>query len=244
VALEQLLAEQIAYYDALSGEYADHALRLPGGEELEAALERFRPAGEVLEIACGPGTWPAQLLAHASNVTALDASRPNARPRPAAPPDARLRLIEAGMFSWHPERRYDVVFCGFWLSHVPPERVGSFWSLVEHSLRPRGRVFFVDDAHRSPEELIGEESGYAMRRRLNDGSCHRAVKVARTPAALEPQLRQLGWHSPSTRPRVRSIGVTAGARNRPARQPARSFAASPAQPRRARSCASSPGSIE
>jgi SAM-dependent methyltransferase len=193
VALEQLLSEQIAYYDALSGEYSDHALELPGGEELEAALERFRPAGEVLEIACGPGTWTPQLLAHATSVTALDASRQMLDIVRRRNPDPRLRLIHADTFSWRPDRRYDVVFFGFWLSHVPPERFRSFWALVEACLRPQGRVFFVDDAHRSAQELIGEESGYAIRRRLNDGSCHRAVKVAHTPAALERQLAQLGW---------------------------------------------------
>jgi hypothetical protein len=43
---------------------------------------------------------------------------------------------------------------GFWLSHVPLERFGAFWSLVDECLAPGGRVFFVDDAHRTPDELI------------------------------------------------------------------------------------------
>jgi trans-aconitate methyltransferase len=193
IALEQLLGEQIAYYDALSGEYSDHALQLPGGEELDAALERFRPAGDVLEIACGPGGWTSQLLAHAASVTALDASRQMLDIVWRRNPDPRLALIQADIFCWRPERRYDVVFFGFWLSHVPPERFRSFWALVGRCLRSQGRVFFLDDGHRSAEELIGEESGYAIRRRLNNGSCHRAVKVAHTPATLERQLTQLGW---------------------------------------------------
>jgi hypothetical protein len=29
-----------------------------------------------------------------------------------------------------PDRRYDVVFFGFWLSHVPLERFDAFWSMV------------------------------------------------------------------------------------------------------------------
>jgi hypothetical protein len=33
-----------------------------------------------------------------------------------------VRFICADLFAWSPERRYDVVFFGFWLSHVPLER--------------------------------------------------------------------------------------------------------------------------
>jgi len=57
VELERLLAEQVAYCRALAAEYGDHALDLPEGDELLAALAAFGPTGDVLEIACGPGTW-------------------------------------------------------------------------------------------------------------------------------------------------------------------------------------------
>jgi hypothetical protein len=53
--LGPLLAEQIAYYRACAPEYLDGALHAPGGEEIEAALDAFAPAGDVLELACGPG---------------------------------------------------------------------------------------------------------------------------------------------------------------------------------------------
>jgi hypothetical protein len=42
-------------------------------DELIAALDDFRPAGEVLELTCGPGTWTPQLLKHADHVTAVGA---------------------------------------------------------------------------------------------------------------------------------------------------------------------------
>lgn len=71
---DQLLAEQRAYYSALASEYLDQGLDLPGAAELANALEAFRPTGSVLELACGPGSWTPQLLRHASDVTAVDAS--------------------------------------------------------------------------------------------------------------------------------------------------------------------------
>jgi SAM-dependent methyltransferase len=71
---DRLLAEQRAYYSALAPEYLDQGLDLPGVAELTDALDAFRPAGSVLEFACGPGVWTPQLLRHASDVTAVDAS--------------------------------------------------------------------------------------------------------------------------------------------------------------------------
>ena len=71
---ERLLDEQVSYYRALAPDYLDQGLDLPGGDELTEALEAFRPTGSVLELACGPGVWTGQLLRHATDVTAVDAS--------------------------------------------------------------------------------------------------------------------------------------------------------------------------
>jgi hypothetical protein len=42
----RLLGEQVAYYRAVAAEYGDHALLEPGGDELDRALEAFKPAGD------------------------------------------------------------------------------------------------------------------------------------------------------------------------------------------------------
>ena len=102
-------------------------------------------------------------------------------------------FVETDVFGWQPDRRYDVVFFGFWLSHVPSERFESFWSLVADSLRPRGRVIFVDDAYRTADELIEGEASSTIRRRLNDGTAYRIVKVPHEPAELEQRLERIGW---------------------------------------------------
>lgn len=192
--LARLLADQVAYYRALAPDYLDGALDLPGGTELEAALDAFAPAGDVLELACGPGTWTPRLLRDAASVTAVDASPEMlalARERVAG--DERVRFVLADVFAWRPERRYDVVFFGFWLSHVPLDRFAAFWALVDDCLTPGGRVLFVDDAFRTPDELIEGEASATIRRRLKDGTAFRAVKVPHVPAELEARLAALGW---------------------------------------------------
>ena len=118
--LEQLLSQQAAYYHALGEGYLHQSLDLPGGQELAEALETFRPAGQVLELACGPGVWTGQLLRHATEVTAVDASPDMLAVAAAQVGSDRVRFVRADLFDWVPDRRYDVVFFGFWLSHVPP----------------------------------------------------------------------------------------------------------------------------
>jgi 2-polyprenyl-3-methyl-5-hydroxy-6-metoxy-1,4-benzoquinol methylase len=191
--LEPLLAEQVAYYRALAAEYDNHSIPAPGGSELATAVDSFHPTGSVLELACGSGLWTEQLLRHATSVTAVDAAPEMLAIASARVRDAKVRFIEANLFSWTPDRRYDVVFFAFWLSHVPLERIESFWSLVADCLKPQGRVFFIDDAYRSPDELVNGESSSRIRRRLNDGTAYQIVKIPHQPAELEERLGRLGW---------------------------------------------------
>ncbi len=191
---DRLLGEQAAYYRALAADYLDQGLDLPGGDELAEALAAFQPTGSVLELACGPAVWTGQLLRYATAVTAVDASQEMLAIAAARVGDERVRFIQADLFTWKPDRRYDVVFFGFWLSHVPAERFASFWSLVADCLKPAGRVFFADDAYRTPEELIEGPSSSTIRRQVPDGTAYRLVKVPHQPADLERRLRQLGWH--------------------------------------------------
>jgi SAM-dependent methyltransferase len=191
--LDRLLSEQLAYYRALAAGYLDQGLNLPGSDELTEALEAFQPTGSVLELACGPGVWTGKLLRYAAGVTAVDASPEMLAIAAARPGRERVRFIQADLFTWKPDRHYDVVFIGFWLSHVPAERFESFWSLVADCLKPGGRVFFADDAYRAPGELVEGPSSSTIRRQLSDGTTYRLVKVPHQPADLERQLRQLGW---------------------------------------------------
>jgi SAM-dependent methyltransferase len=192
--------EAIDYYRARAPEYAEGGIPELGEEELTAGwqalnaeIDRFAPTGDVLELACGPGTWTELLLRHASTLTAVDASPEMLALAAEKVRDERVRFIEADLFDWRPDRTYDVVFFGFWLSHVPLERFESFWATVGTCLGAGGRVLFVDDAFRTDDELIEGPGSATIRRHLNDGTAYRAVKVPHTPAGLERRIADLGW---------------------------------------------------
>jgi demethylmenaquinone methyltransferase/2-methoxy-6-polyprenyl-1,4-benzoquinol methylase len=54
-------------------------------------------------------------------------------------------------------------------------------------------VLFVDDAHRTEEELVEGAASATVERRLGDGAPHRAIKVPHEPDHLQREIRRLGW---------------------------------------------------
>jgi SAM-dependent methyltransferase len=199
LGLDELLAEQQRYYRARASTYSEEAFAPLGGAEAAALRRELGEAfdancrGDVLELACGPGTWTSMLAQRARTVTALDGAPEMLVQAARSAPGANVRFEQADLFSWRPARRYDAVFFGFFLSHVPEERFVSFWEAVGDALTPGGHVLFVDDAYRAPDELVyGPESPVIVRRREGaDG--FRIVKMPHTSSGLAARLDELGW---------------------------------------------------
>lgn len=209
----QLLDEQIAYYRARVPEFDEWYERKGFNDfgerwntvwfvELAAMvreIDAFAPQGRVLELACGTGWWTKELLRHTSDVTAVDASAEAlevARSRASG-----ARFVAADLFEWQPDGPYDVIFFGFWLSHVPADRFDEFWTKVRRGLSSGGRVFFIDNLGREIPDLDGERKFWKRERKpdgvvvrsLNDGREFRIVKHYYAPDELETRLSALGW---------------------------------------------------
>lgn len=208
-AAGDLDAELVRYYEARAGEYDDWYLRRGRYEhgpihdqawaaELDTAgcwLDGLVMSGDIVELAAGTGWW-STLLASKGTLSAYDAA--------GAPLDkARDRLLAHGLRAhlhvrdaWaEPERAVDALFTGFWLSHVPRERLGEFVALARRWLKPGGRFAAIDS-------LPDPQSGAAdttwldaevQRRRLSDGREFRVRKVLYPPGELEASLRAAGF---------------------------------------------------
>jgi 2-polyprenyl-3-methyl-5-hydroxy-6-metoxy-1,4-benzoquinol methylase len=209
---DTLVNEQIAYYRARAEEYDEWFFRRGRSDrgpelnqrwfdevdEVRGQLRSFDPSGHVLELACGTGLWTEQLLPYAEHITAVDAAAEVLAINQARVQSSVVEYVQANLFDWQPARQYNVVFFGFWLSHVPPERFDAFWKLVDSALAPGGRVFFVDSRYEPTStavdhQLEGEEAT-TVERRLNDGSQYRIVKVFYKADELAAQLAALGWN--------------------------------------------------
>jgi len=199
----------IDYYEARAPEYDDWYLRrgryvrgaihdAAWNAELDSAgrwLDGLPWNGEIVELAAGTGWW-SPLLASRGELSLYDAS-------PAALDRARERLVAHNLRAhlhvrdaWaEPDRAVDGLFLGFWLSHVPRERLGDFLALARRWLKLDGRFAAIDS-------LADAASGAAdhpepvddlATRRLADGREFTIVKVYYSPDELTAALGRAGF---------------------------------------------------
>jgi SAM-dependent methyltransferase len=206
-----LIESQREFYDLRAPDFGNEAVpdrRISGAmpsELVRALIDEFAPTGDVLELACGNGSFTRELVRHARTVTAIDGSPRMLERNRREVDDSRVTYVNADIFDWEPERRYDAVFFGFWLSHVPPVAFDEFWALVWSSLHAGGRVAFVDEDDRGTmnDDIHLVENVPVAPRTLRDGRSFDVVKVYWDPTELQDRLSSLGW-----RVAVRRVGET------------------------------------
>jgi demethylmenaquinone methyltransferase/2-methoxy-6-polyprenyl-1,4-benzoquinol methylase len=209
VAAPDIERAMVDYYDARAPEYDDWYLRrgryargaihdAAWAAELDMAgrwLDSQPLRGQIVELAAGTGWW-SPLLASKGELSMYDAA--------AGPLDrARERLVAHHLRAhlhlrdaWaEPDRAVDALFTGFWLSHVPRERLAEFLALVGRWLAPGGRFAFIDSL---PDPASGASDHPApaddvATRRLDDGRTFTIVKVYYTPDEYAAGLAAAGF---------------------------------------------------
>ncbi len=210
---DELLAEQIRYYEERApiyeqlyfrqGRYTVDDPQLNERWDREtAALEGFvRDLGShdrVLELACGNGLWTRFLAPNAGSVVAVDTSATMIERNRAWVADRRVHYVRADLFEWQTNARFDLVFAGFFLSHVPPSRWDAFLAKVSGWLTPNGVFAFVDDAGVEGEDDLErrptEGPAYAFVRHLDDAP-FTIVKRFFMPEQLQGLLATAGYEA-------------------------------------------------
>ncbi|HEY7591233.1 MAG TPA: class I SAM-dependent methyltransferase [Candidatus Limnocylindrales bacterium] len=202
----------VDYYAARASEYDDWYLRrgryshgpvhdAAWNAELDAAgawLDGLPISGEIVELAAGTGWW-SPLLAPKGELSLYDANE--------APLDlARKRLVAHGLRAhthvrdaWaEPDRQVDALFAGFWLSHVPRDRLAAFLGIARRWLKPGGTFAAIDSlpdpqsgaADRPAEPPSGRDR---VRRRLAGGREFEIVKVFYRADELREAMRGAGF---------------------------------------------------
>jgi len=145
----EVLGEMKTYYRERAGEYDEWFYRRDrydrGAEantrwfaeldEVFSALDALAMRGDVLELAPGTGIWTERLLPTANTITTVDASPEMIAINRVRLDSERIIYILSDLFTWQPAQTYDGVFFGFWISHVPLERLDAFLEMVATALR-------------------------------------------------------------------------------------------------------------
>jgi 2-polyprenyl-3-methyl-5-hydroxy-6-metoxy-1,4-benzoquinol methylase len=212
--MDDIVTSQIGYYRARAAEYDEWWFRTnrynQGPErngvwfgevaEIEAVLAAAPVRGNALEIACGTGLWTRYLAPRVDRLLALDAAAEPmaiAKQRVTA---SNVTYRKADIFAWQPPKneRYDFIFFGFWISHIPRAQWQAFWALLKTALAPGGSIFFIDNqgyVFRGISTFERQPIGGDVieTRILNDGSHYKIVKNFFVLDDLTAELAQLGW---------------------------------------------------
>ncbi len=210
----EILREQQNYYSARAAEYDEWWLRTgryDRGEEENAVWFReqdeVRSAfaalpwhGDVLELAGGTGIWTSWLAPRVGSLTVLDGSAEmiaiNAARLDAEGLRGRVSYQQTNLFDWQPDREYDGLFVGYFLSHVPTALSDAFLAKIARAIKPGG-LFAMIDGRRdkrssSPDQPPPTEGEEIKIRRLNDGRTFQIVKRYDEPEPFTSALARAG----------------------------------------------------
>lgn len=184
---------RLPFYRARAPEYDQSWVTRQELETVKQSLRKLGAFAEVVELACGRGLWTEELIHIGNSVTAIDASPEMIDLNRQRVGSDRVIYQHEDLFQWEPDTQYDLLFGGFWLSHVPPDRIDDFLNKVRRAVRPHGTVFFVDQCNDIPDDAQGETEGILQRRRVADGREFTIVKVYYHPVLLGLALGRLGF---------------------------------------------------
>jgi SAM-dependent methyltransferase len=194
------------YYAARAAEY-DEVYAKPERQGDLARLKQLLPplvAGQrVLEIAAGTGYWTWVLAGTAAAITATDVNAETiaiAAQRDYGPAPVALRTADAFRLNTVPGE-FDLVFCGFWWSHVARADIPRFLAGVRSRTGAGTALVLVDNRYvpgsSTPVSRTGPDGDTYQRRRLADGREYEVLKNfpdrGQLTADLEPAATDVRW---------------------------------------------------
>jgi SAM-dependent methyltransferase len=185
------------YYRQRAAEY-DEVYAKPERQrdlaELKALLPPLVAGRRVLEIAAGTGYWTQVITRTAASVTATDL---NAQPlavaaaRDYGPAAPLLMTADAYRLAAVPGE-FDLVFCGFWWSHIARADIGRFLAGVRERVAPGSTLMILDNRYvpgsNHPITRTGPGGDTYQRRRLRDGREYEVLKNFPRPEQLAADL--------------------------------------------------------
>jgi SAM-dependent methyltransferase len=173
------------YYRRRAAEY-DEVYRKPERQADLARLRELLPplaAGRrVLELAAGTGYWTQYLATTAAHITATDLNAETleiAAGRGYGGTPVRLLVADA----YRPETipgDFDLVFCGFFWSHIRRADVQRFLAGIRRRVGPGNGLVLLDNRYvpgsNHPITRVGPDGDTYQQRRLADGSGYEVLK--------------------------------------------------------------------
>ncbi len=151
----------------------------------------------VLEIAAGTGYWTQFIANQAQSLLATDATQEALEQIAQREIQGTVLTQVMDAYSLNSlDQTFNGCFAGFWLSHVPREKLKKFIESIHGRLEPGSVVVFIDNSIAQCDRLpivFEDELGNSFQDRiLKDGSIHRVLKNFPTASELESVTSKFG----------------------------------------------------
>jgi len=177
--------ELVTYYKLRAQEYDRLYERPDRQDDIRGLATLLRPAvvgRRVLELATGTGYWTPIMATVAKSIVATDINTETlaiAQARDYAADNVEFRVADAYM----PDAiagDFDCVVAGYFLSHVPHDRVSPFLESVVDRVGSGGRVLLIDNLYVDDSNLpitrTDEDGNTYQTRRLDSGETFEVLK--------------------------------------------------------------------
>jgi len=204
---ERIKREMMSYYAERAAEYDDIYVG-KGPASLDSALygkDVSRVAelagsfgtGHLIDIACGTGFWLPHYAQNCDRFTFVDQSERMLE-------QCRQRVQSLGLASKATFIRgdflelrldaaqYDCAFVGFFLSHLTEKEEGTFFTKLQHILKPGRRLMLVDSAWNEGRQKVRAKAG-VQERLLTDGRAFRIFKRYFEESDIRRTLKRQGF---------------------------------------------------
>ncbi|HYF51688.1 MAG TPA: class I SAM-dependent methyltransferase [Planctomycetota bacterium] len=185
-------AEMVEYYSRLAPRYeSKKGVGVPPSEEYLAYVQRLLPfftkdlAGrDVLEVACGPGTWTHRLAPFVNSILAVDINESTlVEARKKSYPEGKVRFLAASAYTLDGvSGTFNAAFAKDWCSHIPKPKVREFLKVFHSKLQPGARVvladsWFPNDTTRPKFSHIDADGNVYVWRKIPDAPDDRRWRV-------------------------------------------------------------------
>lgn len=188
----------VSYYKDRANEY-DQVYQNPDEQDdLSAArtlFQRIFSNKSILEIACGTGYWTEHISKTASSLLATDINQSVIEIAKTRPFKNNVTFEVADMYSLNPGKKFDGMFGGFILSHIPTQEIDRFLGRVKEYLVINGDIVFMDsnptDGTNHDKKRITKTDHYGntyQTRNLGNGTIHEVLKNFPTQEFLVEKL--------------------------------------------------------
>ena len=188
------------YYAKRASEYEEIYLKPERQEniiEAKGLLKNYFYNKSVLEIACGTGFWTETISEVSKSILCTDLNNEVLDIAKSKKYACKVDFLQDDSYILGKIReKYNSLFAGFWLSHIPKKKIQQFIEVIHNKLSDNAIIVFMDNLYvhgnSTPISRFDTEGNSYQIRKLNDDSQYEVLKNFYDESSLKECFKDYG----------------------------------------------------